>query len=428
VNCEILDTLYVRSNGDVPCDDDAGEGIILGRIGPDPVSVDSLLRNESFSHIRAALRSGVAPWPGVCERCAFYRPFHPPTDGLGERRIRKIQIEPSLACRLRCPACSNHLQIRYRPKPWTLARDTLSALLSGLVREQYRVDEVEYCGQGEPLLHPSFASLVDAVRSALPNTRQRLITSGNVEYATTVGGRALEEIFVSCDGLHQSSYEKYRVRGDVAVALRFLEDIPPVVDGIRQMKVWKYILFEFNDSDEEITETQQRAQDLGVDVMIFVFTHSKHRSERWTAENVAEFPILFPNVTTSATPIHDQLRRDGIASAAWTPTTRFGRRTAHVEIDEMVARGSRVMARGWAWRRGGLDSLELRIDGQPVGVARIGLPRPDVAQAFPDYGPRTGFAVSGALPCPLSHGDHQIEVGLRDEAGTVAAIGNHYVF
>ncbi len=37
---------------------------------------------------------------------------------------------------------------------------------------------------------------------------------------------------------------------------------------------------------------------------MFVFTHSDFKSQRYTPENVADFPARFPNVTTNATPMH----------------------------------------------------------------------------------------------------------------------------
>ncbi len=73
MNCEILSTLYVRANGEIPCDDDAGERIALGEAVADPAfSVTSVFRNESYASIRAAShrrpsRKSVAlgPWVGA---------------------------------------------------------------------------------------------------------------------------------------------------------------------------------------------------------------------------------------------------------------------------------------------------------------------------------------------------------------------------
>jgi hypothetical protein len=73
---------------------------------------------------------------------------------------------------------------------------------------------IEYAGQGEPLAHPRFPGLVDLGRALFSETRQRLITNGNYDYSARTGRRAPDEIYVSCDGAFQESYEKYRIGGD----------------------------------------------------------------------------------------------------------------------------------------------------------------------------------------------------------------------
>ena len=108
MNCEVLQTLYVRHNGDIPCDDDAGERILLGTIpfsADEPWSPTPLFTNKHYRHISQALTRGEMPWPDVCAGCAFIRPDEKLVDPLARRSIRKLQLEPSLACRLRCPSC-----------------------------------------------------------------------------------------------------------------------------------------------------------------------------------------------------------------------------------------------------------------------------------------------------------------------------------
>lgn len=48
MNCEILETLYLKSNGLIPCNDDVGEEVILGRVdaSDSEFSVRRLVRNE----------------------------------------------------------------------------------------------------------------------------------------------------------------------------------------------------------------------------------------------------------------------------------------------------------------------------------------------------------------------------------------------
>jgi hypothetical protein len=308
MNCEILHTLYVRSNGDVPCNDDAGERILLARL-PRQTGIakpSSLFSNHNYRHIRHALQRGAMPWPDVCPQCAFFRPNEPFSDPLTQKQIRKIQIEPSLACALRCPGCSNQYQVRTRSAPLQMDPATFEELLRGLAEEGYAVAEIEYCGQGEPLLHPRFPDFVRLARTYFPGTTQRLITSGNFDFAASTAGEHLDTVMVSCDGVDPQSYQQYRVGGRVEQPIQFMRDAVERRWRREGLVVWKYILFEWNDTPDELFRAQLLAQELGVDYLLMVYTHSKGKSRRYTLATASDLPIHFPNVVTNATPIHYQ--------------------------------------------------------------------------------------------------------------------------
>jgi len=117
MNCDILSTLYVKSNGEILCNDDFGERVSLGscRQSADDPDIHQTLNNDRYQHIREALKNDQTPWPEVCENCSFFRPDEPYSNDLHQSRIiQKIQIEASLACALKCPECSNLIQIKTR--------------------------------------------------------------------------------------------------------------------------------------------------------------------------------------------------------------------------------------------------------------------------------------------------------------------------
>jgi hypothetical protein len=403
MNCEILEKLYIRSNGDIPCYDDAGETILLGRVeaGNPDWDIRQVFDNPSYRHIRAALRNGTAPWPETCSRCALLRPNNPFSDPLSKKRIRTLQLEPSLACNLRCPGCTQGVQIRTRPKPFLMPLEIFETALRSISRGGFELGEVEYCGQGEPLLHPGFARFVESARNETPAARQRLITSGNFDYLKSTKNVGLDEIFVSCDGIYPENYVKYRIGGDVRLPLAFMREARRQAGNRRQKIVWKYILFEFNDSDDEIYAAQRMAQDIGVDLLMFVFTHSAYHSQRYSAANASQFPILFYNVATSATPIHE---RESIAAVpnGWRLIQRHRWKDGMCMLDEVaVIGGGALRVRGWALAKTRIDAIEVEVNGQPVGRGRPTINRPDVLSAHPDYGNQSsGFdlRVQGVAP------------------------------
>ena len=173
MRCDVLDVLYVKSNGEVLCHDDFGERISLGWVRDEPTfSIDALHQTGPYATLRASFAAGRVPWPGVCEQCAFLRPLEPFSDVAALRRFKTIQVESSLACALACPACSQSAQIRSRPKPHIMELGVYDRLVQTLAREGYEVGALEYCGQGEPLLNPRMPQMI---RSAAVRCQARAI-------------------------------------------------------------------------------------------------------------------------------------------------------------------------------------------------------------------------------------------------------------
>lgn len=294
MNCEILRTLYLRSNGEIPCNCAAGERINLGwSLGEPGWDIAKVFENENYTAIRESFAANKAPWGAVCERCAFWVPKEPMDDRLRKDKwIEKFQVEPALTCALRCPGCSRADQIKRRKPPFVLSEKIFQQTLDSLKNNDYRIGFFYYCGQGEPLNHPRFQDLAVMAHDLYPDSRQVVNTNGNHKVSELFDPERYVpgEFIVSIDGLDQASYEQYRVNGDVELALQFMEDLkalpnPPYVE-------WKYILFTYNDSDDEIQRAQEKALELGIDRIMFVLTHSKEKSQRYTVENLDELPLL----------------------------------------------------------------------------------------------------------------------------------------
>lgn len=297
--CRILRSLYLRANGEIPCDDDFGEQMNLGWVQKNVrFSPTEVFSNEKYKAIEEAFLSGTMPWGRICNHCALNRPSDPVDNHLRAKVISYFQIETTLACGLACPGCSRSKQIRMRPGPHTLDVTRLKNLIDGLTTENYVVHNIEYCGQGEPLDHPKFRDIVKLTREAYPSAKQRLITNGNHDFKDKILGEFIEEIMVSIDGAQQSSYEKYRIGGSFEKALKFTQDAKKL--SADQHVVWKYILFEHNDSEQEIEHAEKLAQAIGVDRLQFVRTHSVGKSLIWENKTL---PLRWVGSVDTSTPL-----------------------------------------------------------------------------------------------------------------------------
>ncbi|MGN2437261.1 MULTISPECIES: radical SAM protein [Pseudomonas syringae group] len=261
-------------------------------------SPSEIFSNEKYIAIEEAFLAGAMPWGRICNHCALNRPSDPVDNHLRQKVISYFQIETTLACGLGCPGCSRSKQIRLRPGPHTLDLPRLKNLLDGLTTEGYDVYNIEYCGQGEPLDHPHFRSIVEMTRASYPLAKQRLITNGNHSYQEKIEGTFIEEILVSIDGAYQDSYEKYRIGGDFEKALKFTQDAK--ASNTNQHVTWKYILFEHNDSEQEIEHAEKLAEAIGVDRLQFVRTHSVGKSTNWEDSIL---PLRWVNSVDTSTPL-----------------------------------------------------------------------------------------------------------------------------
>ena len=394
MHCCVMNTLYMRSNGDIPCHDDAGQNIILGRVQTldKDWSINKVINGPLYESIRRSLRRNDVPWPGVCETCAWFRPHERYSDTLTMKSVRTLQVEPSLACNLKCLCCSQPYQLIERPKPYKMPLDLFESILRSLKSENYQLREIEYCGQGEAMTNPQFSEFVETAREIYPSTLQRLITNGNFDYKRANITAGIDEIMVSCDGARQESYEKYRLGGNLAKTLKFMRDIPRYQSDRRQVVIWKYILFEFNDSDDELIEAQRLAEEINVDLLLFVFTHTLYKSRIYDAATSHMLPLVSSRVRVNSTPIHYQGVRDFVPNVLDGWPLRCPEKNAIFMFDEVLMDGGGGLhLSGWIVSSEAVGLVRFTHNGQRVGESRLNDPRPDVRSAFPEAGEIPGF-------------------------------------
>jgi len=431
MNCRILSTLFVRSNGEICCEDDTGAGISLSRVYLSEFwSICDVFNNDKYWHIRKSLAKMVSPWKDICINCALFNSGEQLVDNLKNKQIKMIHIETSLNCNLLCPLCVSLYERNHRPGPLLMDLKVFERVLTSCSENDFTVELIDFGGNGEPLSNPIFSDFVRLARSIMPETKLVLVTNGNYDYKNSLKDQFLDVVMVSCDGLYQNNYEKYRIHGSVSQALQFMADAKSSKQLRQPYVVWKYILFEFNDSYEELVRAQEKAMELGVDEIKFIITHTKYRSKRFSIENTQEIPLILPIANVTSTEKLKRINKIGKPlNSNDSRVTRFLENTYCV-IDKIYVSDYFVTVQGWAMGKGGqnMEGISVYCDDQLIGEANLGLSRPDVLSAYPELkNDKSGFTLTKRIFNPLNS-PRKIMLELITDKGIIEKFPVLYVF
>ncbi len=288
--CMMCTSLYVKANGDIPCWDDVGESHILRRFAPDASgqAIEPLFHSPELVHIRESLRAGTLPFPGLCEGCAVLGHGELPTASK-PTAIQILHLEASYLCHLSCPQCiPAKLRHSMSAPPYNMSTAMLRSLMEQLLSEGVKIVRIiHFEGRGDPLVNPKLGELILLSKQYFPNAVSMITTHASYPYKSWLTTCSLDILRASIDGAFADSYEKYRIGGRLDKALCFLRNLcNERRRSEKRMKViWKYILFEWNDSDEEIRHAASLATELECDLQ-FVLTHTPGRSKRFADHNL----------------------------------------------------------------------------------------------------------------------------------------------
>lgn len=306
-------SLYVSANGEIPCWDDVGESHVLWRLGDRAAGEAghrALFHHPKLQHIRQSFKGGQLPFPGLCERCAV--------NGCGSagdltpKVMQVLHIEASYLCHLSCPQCipaRDRKHLKGPPYHFTVAmmEQVLESVQAEGVSE---LQFVHFEGRGDPLANPHLKDLIRMARQRFPAAFIGATTHGSYPPMGWIAESELDLLRVSVDGSNVRSYGRYRVGGDFDKVMGFLAALKRARRHARsRLQVeWKYILFEWNDSDDDIRSAFTRAQELDVRLH-FCLTHSPGRSQRFSTRQSLQDAIkaLAPGASCDST---FQLRTD----------------------------------------------------------------------------------------------------------------------
>jgi MoaA/NifB/PqqE/SkfB family radical SAM enzyme len=188
-----------------------------------------------------------------------------PDESAEARRWKLLQVEPALACNLRCVMCPWQ-EIRKKnsvhggimsPETWEAIRPHLPQAAA-----------VDFTGGGEPLLQPCLVDWISQAHQA--GCQTGLLTNATLltpEKASALLNAGIDWIGISMDGADAGTYEQIRRNADFHQVCRQVKAVSALRTGQRPKLMLNFVLMGMN--THQLEQMVQLALNLGVDQLNF---------------------------------------------------------------------------------------------------------------------------------------------------------------
>lgn len=178
-----------------------------------------------------------------------------------------VGIETGNICNLKCPLCPTGTQ-----DP-SMERGFMSLKFFQKIIDEVgkSASSLNLYSWGEPLLNRELPAMIRYAKSVNPGVK--IVTSTNLNirdeaFLKDFIASGIDEVIVSCDGVDQETYSKYRSGGDFALVMHnmqlLLSEAKSTNPGCRV--VWNYLVFRHNES--KVEEAKKIAGKIGVELRI----------------------------------------------------------------------------------------------------------------------------------------------------------------
>lgn len=251
--------------------------------------------------VASALRTNLnAGGSSFCGDCPLKLPLAP--DAAAPQRSldvsplpARLYVECTAACNISCfqACCAPETGITRTRQAGMLDWDVFTRVVDEAGPSLGRIDFFNY---GEAFLHKRAVEMCEYIKSRYPHIYLYTSTNGlalSEEKARRLVHSGIDEVTFSIDGSTPETYVRYRQRGkfDVAVQnLRAMADEKAKSSRDVPHINWRYILFTWNDSDEEMMRARRLASELGADRLCWEITD--HPEDSFSRRFVAGSPDL----------------------------------------------------------------------------------------------------------------------------------------
>lgn len=242
-------------------------------------TINQIWTGPFITKLRGDMNTGGSDF---CGDCALKLPL---ADG-EEPRVRSLDagplpgrmfIECTAACNISCnqACCAPETGITKTRQTGMLDFELFRKVIDEVGPTLGRIDFFNY---GEAFLHKRAVEMCEYIKSRFPHVYLYTSTNGGAlseEQARRLVHSGIDEVTFSIDGARPDSYIQYRQRGKFDVTMRNLR---AMADEKRKsgrdlpFLNWRYILFTWNDSDEEMEEARHMAVEMGIDRLCWEIT------------------------------------------------------------------------------------------------------------------------------------------------------------
>jgi len=241
--------------------------------------VSAVWSGQGISALRSDLNQGGAAFCGDCPLKQPLASDEPPPVRSLEAGVHpsRLFVETTAACNISClqACCAPESGITRTRQAGMLDFGVFARVIDEVGPSLVRIDFFNY---GETFLHKRAVEMCEYIKARFPQVYLYTSTNGlalDEASARRLVHSGIDEVTFSIDGATQATYERYRQRGTLEVALRALQVMVDEKRAAgRDLPVlnWRYILFRWNDSDEAMNLARRRAAEMGVDRLTWEIT------------------------------------------------------------------------------------------------------------------------------------------------------------
>lgn len=239
--------------------------------------------------IRQGLNEGNAAFCRDCGlRCHLGSDDPVPQYPLEHPHIPRLFIEPTVLCNLDCykSVCNKTSGIYDTRATKMMDLELFKRIVDQAGPHLTRLDLFNY---GETFVNPQAVDMVEYFKANYPAPYLYISTNGlmlDEEKIDRLVAAGVNEITFSVDGADPETYSKYRIGGDFN---RVMELMAYAVDARNRHGDevpyinWRYIIFNWNDGDDQMDAARAMARQIGVDRLTWEITDhpADAKSERY---------------------------------------------------------------------------------------------------------------------------------------------------